>query len=233
MNAQERDFVNYNYVVGQQGFMKEAGVVKYANEEAEKMDANAVTHAMGEEGLNAAENLPAEKIEEIANTIVELANTENVPDAGEIKRDAEGIIHEVQEGKQAAQKLAQYLAKQAGADQTNPKPTQVLGYSDKDYTVANNKANAAGTGNTDLKTEKGEIGSQENKESVIAVPKVQEKNDPHYNEGKDIYAKDYAAPGKGHTTLNTAQGEIGKQENVESKLAKLALESTLAKVLGK
>lgn len=285
MNLAEKLFVNYNYVKGVQNFLKEARFVKYANEDLADMDANATAQAMIDEGIDigAEEASDENAVLEVANTLVDLAQSQPSPvkeqiegaaaevakavaPAGEVASESEmaaeaangggeeeeeeeeegeeeekeaslrRVAKEIQEGKKVAKKIAAAFAqkiKKAGDSETNPKPDQVLSISDTDYQKATSSANAPGTGQTDLKTEKGEVGAQENVESQIVEQKAQEADLHQKSEGEDIYEKDYAAPGKGNTQLKTEKGEVGDQDNVDHKLARLAMEENLAKMLGK
>lgn len=273
MNKNDRHFLNFNYVKGSQQFLKEAGFVKYASEEMEEADANAVAEAMTQEGIDAPADAAMEdnKVLEIANTIVDLAQEQpspvkeqleevatdiatSVAPAGEAVSESEVEAMPEEAMKEASQKVRDYsnkiasnrevaakIAKVFAAktkkamddDITNKKPEQVLTHSGTDYQKATSSANAPGTGQTDLKTEKGEVGAQENVENKVVEP-VAPNSDLHQKaEGEDIYAKDYTAPGKGGTTLNTGKGEQGAQENVEEKIARLAMEQNLRRLMGR
>jgi len=235
MNLEEKKFVTFNYVRGPQRFLKEAGIVKYASEEEEMVDANAITEALMEEPVDVTGDVPEEKVLEIADAITELANTPQEAE-GEVEEEEESPEEEALEEKAEEVKEARKLAasiKKAGDSVTNPKPDQVLTISDTDYQRATSSANAPGTGTTTLPTEAGEIGAQKNVESQIVEPKKEEADIKQVVEGEDIHKKDYAAPGKGGTAMQTETGEIGAEKNVDSKLAKLAMQSTLARLLQK
>lgn len=252
MNSREQLCLNYNYVKGVQGFMKEAGMLKYASEDAAEMDANSVASAMIDESMNTEADKAMEdnKVLEVATALVDLSESVESPKK-EVLEDAAANLAEVatpdaavaveeekeMEAKEANLKLSQQIAaklrKSAGDSVTNPKPDQVLTISDTDYQRATMSANAPGTGQTTLQTEKGEIGSQENVESKNVLPTAPNATGEQVEESEDIFGKDYAAPGKGQTDLKTEKGEIGAEENVDSKLAGLALQSNLARLLRK
>ena len=235
MTNEEKLFLNYNYVKGAQRFLKEAGLVKYANEEIENGHANALAESMGENQMD----VPAEgamednKVLEIANALLELAQHEE----GDTKAKLEEAAHEavaavepaaaapvapvIPEEVKAASKIAAMI-KKANGDVTNTDPSQVLSISDTDYTREKGK--------TTLDTSKGNIGSVEdkkdkNKETVVPNVEVGQNM-----ESPDITKKNYDGP-KGHTTLDTSKGQIGAEET--KKLAKLAIETTLARIFNK
>lgn len=229
MTNEEKLILNYNFVKGAQMFLKEAGLLKYANEELENSNADALAQAMIHEGVNA----PADKamednsVLEIANALLELAKSEE----GETKTKLEDAAHDVAtavapevsplaEEKKMASEMAKKLA--AAGDATTPKPDQVLSISDTDYTREKGK--------TTLDTSKGQIGANEDEKA-----KHKEQKSPEYSKGqnvesKDITEKDYTVA-VGKSNLNTAKGQIGAEET--KKIAKLALEVALAKVLNK
>lgn len=223
-------FVNYNFVKGAQKFLKEAGLVKYANEQAEDLDANVLANAMSAEKMDipAEGAVPEQAVIEVANALMDMAQAQPEP----AKTQLEGAAAQaaaavapggagVEEVKQASE-IAAKIKKAAEGDATNNNPAQVLSVSNKDYSVSQGKSS--------LDTSKGEIGKQENKESEIALPKAPEAKVSQNEEGKDIMNKDYQH-GKGKTTLDTSKGQIGAEET--KKLAALALQTNLAKILGK
>ncbi len=284
------------YVKGIQGFMKKAGIVKYANEESAAIDAEAVAQALEEQGselpLDAA--VPDQEVADIANTLQDLAEEEEASreeegEEGEEEFSEEELLDEIEEeevkelmeealdeeeaieaeelaktlgtegelppiedmtpkeaamstkmasvlvevkrGKLYANKLATALRKVAEGAVTTNEPSQVLSVSNTNYSRTNLDANAAGTGSTTLNTAKGAIGAQENLEHKLVLPKEQEAPEAQNMEGKDIAKKDYTAPGKGGTELKTEKGEIGKEEKADAKLARLAMESLLARIV--
>jgi hypothetical protein len=261
MNPEEKLFVNYNYVKGAQKFLKEAGVLKYANEEMEDIDAQSVAQSMIENDMNAPMDAAMEdnQVLEVANTLLDLAQEQPSPDkevleqaaaelAGsaapamgaesegeemeeEEEDEASEIEKEVEGAKEAAAKFAAHLKESMNP---TPKPDEVYENQKKDYQVAvNADANAKGTGATNLDTSSGEIGNEKNVDEKVVVPEAPDANISQHSEGEDIYKKDYTAPGKGGTTLPTESGEIGNEKNVEEKLANIALNSNLAKLLGR
>ena len=248
--------INYRYTKGVQKFMKEAGMISYPNTKIafsgteqtlmpEEVDASAIAGAMGEHGAQvpAEEKTNDQVVLDIANTLLDLAKEENPATASKMEEAAQDLAGSVppagaeqamDAAKTAASRVASAIKRKIAADETTPKPDQVLDLSKKDY----NK----GLGNTTLNTAKGEIGKQENVEDKIVQKEAPNADGHQKEEGKDIFAKDYEQ-GLGKTTLKTEKGIIGSEtavpmpkaasEETAKKLASLSLQQILAKINGK
>ncbi|MHA1302084.1 MAG: hypothetical protein ACTSPI_00080 [Candidatus Heimdallarchaeaceae archaeon] len=236
MDAKERLFLNFNFVKGAQKFLKEAGLLKYAMDENEELDANAVAQAMAEEGMEipAEESVEENAVLEVANTLIEMAEqadpataakleeaagtvVEAVSGEGEVEEAAkevvteevsEPVVEKVEEAKKEASKIAKEIKESMEAPEAKLEHTEEGEIHKTDY----NK----GLGKTTVNTEKGEIGAEENVESNVVKTVAPEANLKHTDEG-EIHKTDYNK-GLGETTLNTEKGEIGAKENVQPKM---------------